>query len=106
MRRRLAILIIFVGLSTSAAWAQRQTVRSPDVGPDRMVTFRLLAPKATDITLSGVTLGPIEPEIYHYNFTIDGVRTIDPNNPERQDGIDSEHRRQHSGSQGRSAQLL
>ena len=25
-----------------------------------------------------VTVGPIEPEIYHYNFTIDGVRTIDP----------------------------
>jgi hypothetical protein len=31
--------------------------------------------------LWSVTLGPIEPEIYYYNFTIDGVRTIDPNNP-------------------------
>lgn len=28
-----------------------------------------------------LTIGPIEPEIYYYNFTIDGVRTIDPGNP-------------------------
>jgi enterochelin esterase family protein len=28
-----------------------------------------------------VTVGPIAPEIYNYNFTIDGVRTIDPGNP-------------------------
>ncbi len=28
-----------------------------------------------------ITVGPIEPEIYNYNFTVDGVRTIDPENP-------------------------
>jgi enterochelin esterase-like enzyme len=28
-----------------------------------------------------VTLGPIAHEIYYYNFTIDGVKTIDPGNP-------------------------
>jgi enterochelin esterase family protein len=28
-----------------------------------------------------VTVGPLEPEIYNYNFTIDGVRAIDPANP-------------------------
>jgi enterochelin esterase family protein len=33
-----------------------------------------------------VTLGPLEPEIYHYNFTVDGVRTIDPGNPEVKTG--------------------
>ena len=73
--------------------------RSPEVGPDRRVTFRLLAPKASEVTLTGefmegsrslqkddkgvwsVTVGSLEPEIYNYNFTIDGVRTIDPNNP-------------------------
>ena len=33
-----------------------------------------------------VTIGPIEPEIYHYNFTIDGVRTIDPGNPDLKTG--------------------
>ena len=73
--------------------------RSPEAGPDRRVTFRLLAPKASEVILTGefmegsrslqkddqgvwsVTVGPLEPEIYNYNFTIDGVRTIDPNNP-------------------------
>ncbi|MGA2271463.1 MAG: alpha/beta hydrolase-fold protein [Bryobacteraceae bacterium] len=73
--------------------------RSPEVGPDRRVTFRLLAPKASEVTLTGefmegskslqrddkgvwsVTVGPLDPEIYNYNFSIDGVRTIDPGNP-------------------------
>jgi enterochelin esterase family protein len=62
------------------------------------VIFRVLAPKAREVTVSGeflqgsralsmdangvwsVAVGPIEPEIYHYTFTIDGVRTIDPAN--------------------------
>jgi enterochelin esterase-like enzyme len=79
-------------------------VRSPEIAPDRTVTFRLLAPAATEVTLAGefmkgskpltknpdglwsVTVGPIEPEIYNYNFTIDGVRTIDPNNPNVKSG--------------------
>jgi len=73
-------------------------VVSPEVGADRRVTFRLLAPNAHDVLLTGefmqgsrrfekgddgvwsVVVGPIEPEIYHYNVTIDGVRTIDPAN--------------------------
>src|ERR1700727_1372366 len=82
-------------------WAQNPAapVRSPEVGADRSVTFRIRAPKATDVTVTGefmkggkaleksadglwsVTVGPVEPEIYNYNFTIDGVKTIDPNNP-------------------------
>src|SRR3954463_2047316 len=95
-------LLAIVG--ATSAWAQASTVRSPEVAPDRRVTFRLLAPKATDVTLSGefmtgakplqkdekdlwtITVGPIEPEIYNYNFTIDGVRTIDPGNPNVKSG--------------------
>ena len=68
-------------------------VLSPEVGADRRVTFRLPAPKANEVTLTGefmeggkslqkddkgvwsVTIGPLEPEIYNYNFTIDGVHT-------------------------------
>ncbi|MGA3131213.1 MAG: alpha/beta hydrolase-fold protein [Terracidiphilus sp.] len=79
-------------------------VRSPEVEPDRRVTFRLRAPHATDVTVSGefqsgsiamskdsggvwsVTVGPLKPEIYNYNFTIDGVKTIDPGNPEVKTG--------------------
>src|ERR1035438_9611304 len=65
----------------------------------RTVTFTLQAPGATEVTLTGefmkgskplqknpqglwtLTIGPIAPEIYYYNFTIDGDRTIDPGNP-------------------------
>jgi enterochelin esterase family protein len=28
-----------------------------------------------------VTIGPLEPDIYGYNFTLDGVGVVDPNNP-------------------------
>jgi enterochelin esterase family protein len=73
-------------------------VQSPEIGADRRVTFRLNAPKAQEVALTGeflksktpltkdangvwiVTVGPIEPEIYHYNFTVDGLRIIDPAN--------------------------
>jgi enterochelin esterase family protein len=68
------------------------------------VVFRLRAPAASEVTLTGefmrggkplqkdaegvwsVTVGPLEPEIYNYNFTVDGVRTIDPGNPEVKTG--------------------
>ncbi|HXE07090.1 MAG TPA: alpha/beta hydrolase-fold protein, partial [Acidobacteriaceae bacterium] len=74
-------------------------VRSPEISADRHVTFRLSAPQASSVTVSGseflkgevpltkdanglwsVTIGPVAPEIYDYNFTIDGVKTIDPGN--------------------------
>jgi len=78
--------------------------RSPEISPDRRVTFRLRAPQATEVTVSGefqsgsvdmtkgddgvwsVTVGPLKPEIYNYNFTIDGVKTIDPGNAEVKTG--------------------
>jgi enterochelin esterase family protein len=80
------------------AAAARPTA-SPEIAADRRVTFRLQAPKATEVSVSGefmsgskalqknadglwsVTVGPIDPEIYYYNFTVDGVRTLDPGNP-------------------------
>lgn len=78
-------------------WAQGP-VRSPEIAPDRTVTFRLRAPAASAVVLTGefmkgekalqkgpdgvwsVAVGPLEPEIYNYNFSIDGVRTLDPGN--------------------------
>lgn len=80
----------------------RPPVVSPEVSPDRKVTFRILAPKAEAVRLSGgdipgngpgaemtkgtngvweVTLGPIPPGAYRYNFSVDGVPVIDPRNP-------------------------
>jgi enterochelin esterase-like enzyme len=71
-------------------------VVSPEVHPDRTVTLRLNAPRATEVILSGilandkqipmtkdekgiwsVTVGPMDPDIYEYNFVVDGVTTTD-----------------------------
>src|SRR5215813_9935979 len=83
---------------------QSANVQSPEIGAGRRVTFRLNAPRAQEVVLTGeflkrgtplvkdangvwtVTVGPIEPEIYHYNFTVDGVRIIDPANPNLKTG--------------------
>jgi len=75
-------------------------VRSPEVHTDRRVTFRLRAPAATAVELVGellqgkgpvamskgadgiwsVTIGPLPPEIWIYNFRIQGVDFPDPAN--------------------------
>jgi enterochelin esterase-like enzyme len=70
-----------------------------EVHPDRTVTFRLRAPDATDVKVSGdftqnavtmlkgqdgnwsVTAGPLRPALYNYAFTVNGVRAVDPANP-------------------------
>ena len=104
--KRLTLTVLVVGLTLASLLAQQQQPRivSPEVLSDGRVTFRLNAPKADEVLLTGefldgnrkfekgadgiwsVTVGPIEPEIYHYNFTIDGVRTIDPGNPQLKTG--------------------
>jgi enterochelin esterase family protein len=77
-------------------------VVSPEVAADRRVTFRILAPKAQAVRLTGsdipavgqgaemkkdpngvweVTLGPIDAGAYRYNFSVDGVSVIDPRSP-------------------------
>ena len=83
---------------------QPAAVTSPEIAADRHVTFRLLAPKATEVNLIGefvqgsksltkddkglwsITVGPIAPEMYHYNFVVDGLRIIDPSNPRLKTG--------------------
>lgn len=63
------------------------------------MTFRLRAPQANSVSVSGdfvqmappmtkgedgnwtVTVGPLRPAIYYYVFNVDGVRTLDPVNP-------------------------
>jgi len=76
-------------------------VASPEVLPDRRVVFRLRAPKATEVLLTGdlwpkqgvveklirntegvwsVTVGPLTPDVYGYSFIIDGVTISDPSN--------------------------
>ena len=73
-------------------------VVSPEVLPDRRVTFRFYAPQAREVGVffefngqammkraDGVwetTLGPIEPGSYRYGFSIDGASVTDPRNVE------------------------
>ena len=84
-----------------AAAAFAQSVQSPEVSPDHRVTFRIYAPKASEVTLTGdwlgttpppkltkddhgvwsITLGPMEPSIYIYSFNVDGMAIADPVNP-------------------------
>jgi len=71
-------------------------VISPEVHPDRRVTFRLRAPNAREVVVERqgvklamekdeqglwtVTTGPLEPDIYGYSFVVDGVTHFDPSN--------------------------
>lgn len=76
-------------------------LRSPEVNADRTVTLRFRAPKATAVDLVGeinrgkgpqpmtkgeggvwtATIGPLPPEIWSYNFRVQGVEVPDPSNP-------------------------
>jgi enterochelin esterase-like enzyme len=79
---------------------------SPEVRPDRTVTFRLFAPKASEVVLMGspgilevikepkplqkddkgvwsLTVGPLPAGFYTYGYAIDGgLRMPDPSNPQ------------------------
>jgi len=86
--------------ATPAAANALPRLRSPEVMPDRRVTFRLAAPKASEVALRGnwsaanvpmskdasgvwsVTVGPLQPDLYSYSFVVDGVRALDPSNSE------------------------
>jgi enterochelin esterase family protein len=102
--RRTAPLLLAIAASGVVLFGQAPppgapVVRSPEVLPDGRVTFRLLAPKATEVRLNGewpdgrnvamtkddsgvwsATAGPLKAEMWMYSYTVDGARTIDPRN--------------------------
>jgi len=83
------------------------TLVSPEVAPDHRVTFRIYAPKASEVTLGGdfltgraklekdekgvwwFTSEPLTPDFYNYSFLVDGVKTLDPKNPQIKPGTTS-----------------
>ncbi len=88
--------VLFFLAALNPAFSQR--IISPDVQTDGRVTFRLAAPNAKEVQLhcEGVpghkmakddhgvwsfTTEPLTPDIYAYSFQVDGLRTIDLNNP-------------------------
>lgn len=91
-----SILIFLACMSVLHVSAQ---VSSPVVNPDNTVTFSLLAPGASKVSVNAqfapktdmvkdengvwsITLGPVAPDIYPYCFEVDGVSVMDPQCPD------------------------
>ena len=116
MRRRVWLCAAAMALTCSTFTAAQApparpggpAVVSPEVAEDRKVTFRIQAPKASEVTVRGdwmtgpaeklakddnglwsVTVGPLAPDFYSYAFSIDGVKTLDPRNASVKQGINS-----------------
>lgn len=95
----LCFLLCIATFAQQALWGNAPVV-SPEVHENHTVTFRLKAPKAVkvqivgDFTPQGVvemvenkegvweytTPEPLAPELYCYNFVVDGLKINDPNN--------------------------
>jgi len=97
-----SFITLAVGLSAAASAigqaARTPPVVSPVVNPDRTITVRFRAPDARKVELSGqfltanqpmvkdesgvwsATVGPVSPDLYPYNFVVDGVGVADPVN--------------------------
>ncbi len=100
-------LFAFLCLSSVNSFAQEISMQqgpqitSPDIASNNTVTFNIFAPTASSISVNGswmgmgenaemtkssegvwsVTVGPLEPSMYHYNLIVDGISIIDPANP-------------------------
>src|SRR6266446_6426203 len=84
-----AKLLLAMSLITLTKSAFSEPLVSPEVHPDRSVTFRLKAPDAKEVVLRydlgtntlerneqgvwSVTTEPLEPDIYSYSFLVDGL---------------------------------
>ena len=90
----LFVAAIFLGLpafAQQALYGGPQT-ESPVINPDGTVTFRIQAPKAVKVEVTGVfkegrggvweytTPFKVAPELYNYSFRVDGQTVLDPNN--------------------------
>ena len=90
-------LFAVTGFAQQALFS-RNVVKSPEINADNSVTFRLHAPKAITVQLTGdcvdgvvsmkedslgvwsYTTPKLEPELYSYSFIVNGMRMLDPSN--------------------------
>ena len=104
MMKRISLLsaLMLTGLMTyaqQALWGGSQII-SPEIHENQTVTFRLHAPKAVKVQVTGdflpesgyadltekdgvweyTTPEPLKPELYSYSFLVDGLKINDPNN--------------------------
>jgi enterochelin esterase-like enzyme len=110
-------LINFLGAGAPRSAAQpaprqprpNDALVSPEVQSNQKATFRIYAPKASEVTVGGdwagtsgpaklekddkgvwsVTVGPLAPDFYSYSFSVDGVKTLDPKNAAVKPGLSS-----------------
>ena len=99
--RSVSLGILLMAAGAAPGQPPAGAVTSPEVHPDRRVTFRVRALKAAEVTLTAdwlpagrtekltrdaagvwsVTVGPLAPGVAIYNFTVDGLPVADPVNP-------------------------
>jgi enterochelin esterase family protein len=90
----------FVFSCTVASTAVAQPLAPTEIHADRSITFRFTAPtaKAVDLYFEALTrplplqkdqqgvwsfkTEPVAPDIYAYSFVVDGLRVLDPTNPQ------------------------
>jgi enterochelin esterase-like enzyme len=108
MTLRLILILVFCVVISMAQETKpvetqpRQRVErlaTPEVHPDKSVTFRFLAPNAHEVKLElegtepvpmqndatgvwSVTTAPLSPDYYGYSYMVDGVPNLDPFNSE------------------------
>jgi enterochelin esterase-like enzyme len=99
-----AFFLIIFGATAQQALGGGPQIISPEISGDNTVTFRLIAPNASDVKISGswmpsvgwtpgsvamtkgekgvwsFTTEKLSSELYSYSFLVNGVRCSDPNN--------------------------
>ena len=95
----MALLMPVTALAQQALWGNAPVV-SPEIHENKTVTFRLRAPKAVKVQVTGdflakgvadlvenkegvweyTTPEPLKPELYGYTFLVDGLKINDPSN--------------------------
>lgn len=111
MLKKASVFLLFMAMTALTASAQgpatrgrgaqfsRPRVVSPQVNANNTITLRFYAPEAKSVTVIGeidgrnhpmtkgtdgvwtVTIGPLAPDVYNYQFLVDGVVAMDPQNP-------------------------
>jgi len=104
--RKMIVMLAVILLSLGSTWAQEaifnaNDLTSPQVNTDGTVTFYLHAPKAVNVEVIGdflpggkaemiekngiwtYTSGVLEPELYQYHFSVDGLDYLDPSSIHR-----------------------
>ena len=108
MIARFILLAAILATSLLAQGRGGPNINSTEVLQDHRVIFRIYAPNAKAVSVSGefgvpisgalqkdesgvwsITVGPLNPDYYTYSFTVDGVHTADPRNGMFRPGLNS-----------------